>query len=108
MRKPAKEQRLEELEKDFEPLLIACLQECADRRRWGLFGQNEHREATKYPRWKEAIQLKEMAEEMREIRSEWGETNPIVEKFLGYCAQRAESLPGEPKRAAKLLSELTH
>jgi hypothetical protein len=107
MRKPAKTQRLEELEKDFETLLIACLQECVERRRWGLFGQNRHPEAARYLRWDEAAQLKEMALEIRQIRSEWGDTNPSVEKYLQYCARRGENLSGEPKRAAKLLGELT-
>ena len=106
MRKPAKTQRLEELERDFEPLLITCLQECVERRRWGLFGQNERPEAAKYLAWEEVAKLKEMAQEIRQIRSEWGDTNPNVEKYLQYCAQRGENLPGEPKRAAKLLSEL--
>jgi len=106
MRKPAKTQRLEELERDFEPLLITCLQECVERRRWGLFGQNERPEATKYLAWEEATKLKEMAQEIRQIRSEWGNTNPSVEKYLQYCAQRGDNLPGEPKRAAKLLREL--
>jgi len=58
-------------------------------------------------RWEEANQLKEMALEIRQIRAEWGDTNPKVEKFLQYCAQRGDNLPGEPKRAAKLLRELT-
>jgi hypothetical protein len=107
MRKIARTQRLEELERDFEPLLIVCLQECAERRRWGLFGQNDNPEATRYLRWEEAAHLKEMALKIRRIRSEWGDTNPSVEKYLQYCAQRGENLPGEPKRAAKLLSELT-
>jgi len=37
MRRDAKEQRLEALERDFRPRLIAVLHECANGR-WGLFG----------------------------------------------------------------------
>jgi|SRR5208283_1567551 len=107
MRKPAKTQRLEELERDFEPLLIACLQECVERRRWGLFGQNERLEVARYLVWEEAAKLKEMALEIRQIRSECGDTNANLERFLRCCMERGENLPGEPKRAAKLLSELT-
>jgi hypothetical protein len=106
MRKSPDEQRLEDLEQSFQPLLIACLRECADRKRWGLFGQNTYSEAARYLRWDEASELKEMAFEIRRIRATWGDANPLAEKFLEYCEQRGTNLPGEPKRAAKFLSEL--
>lgn len=50
MRKPAKEQRLAVLEQEFEPLLLRCLRECAEQRRWGLLGQNTSPEAQEYER----------------------------------------------------------
>lgn len=106
MRKPANEQRLTELEQDFEPRLIACLKECVERKRWGLFGQDESPEAARYLHWEEAAQLRKIAEEIRRIRATWGVSNPAAERFLEYCAQRGNNLEGEPKRAAKLLSEL--
>jgi hypothetical protein len=71
-----------------------------------LFGQNEHPEAARFLKWEEAAKLKEMALEIRLIRSEWDETNTMVEKFLGYCDERGANVPGEPKRAAKFLQEL--
>ncbi len=106
MRKPAKTQRLEELERDFEPLLIACLHGCIERRRWGLFGQNEGTGVARYLVWEEAAKLKEMAFEIREIRAEWGDANSSVEKFLSYCSLRGANVPGEPKLAAQFLKEL--
>ncbi len=63
-------------------------------------------ETAKYLRWDEASRLKEMAFEIQELRAEWGTSNPNVEKFLEYCSQRGENLPGKPKRASKLLNEL--
>jgi hypothetical protein len=73
----------------------------------GLFGQNEHPEAAKYVHWEQASRLKEMALEIQQLRSGWGSSNHTVEKFLPCCAEHGQNLPGEPKRAAKLLSELT-
>ena len=35
------QRKLDELELEFQSLLLACLQECSQGR-WGLFGQNEH------------------------------------------------------------------
>lgn len=106
MKKSIQEHPLEKLERDFNLLLVACLKEGAEERRWGLFGQNDHPETAKYLRWDEAYRLKEMAIEIQELRAEWGTSNPSVEKFLEYCSQRGENLPGEPKRASKLLNEL--
>ena len=95
------------MERDFQPLLIASLKECAERRRWGLFEQNEHPEAQKYLEWKEATELRHLALEIRRIRASWGDVNPIVEKFLACCAERGPNVEGEPKRAAKFLLELS-
>ncbi len=105
-RKSTREQRLKDLERHFEAQLISCLQECATEKRWGLFGQNNSEEAAKYLHWGEAVQLREAAREIRQIRLEWGSVNPSAEKFLEYCDQRGANLPGEPKRARKLLDEL--
>jgi hypothetical protein len=49
MRRDAKEQRLDDLECDFRPRLIAVLRECANGR-WRLFGQNNYGELV----WTEA------------------------------------------------------
>jgi hypothetical protein len=106
MRKAVNEQRLEELEAEFGPLLIACLTECVERRRWGLFEQNESPKGGGYIRWDAAIRLKELATEINQIRAAWGDVNPDAERFLHQIGLRGENLPGEPKRAAKLLNEL--
>jgi hypothetical protein len=106
MRISPSEQRLETLEQEFQPLLIACLKECAAERRWGLFEQNPGREAKLFLHWDEATRLKEIAEEIHEIRAEFGQPNETCERFLKLCSEHGQNLPGEPKRAAKFLSLL--
>ena len=105
MRASPKEQRLEALEEEFKSLLIPCLKECANGR-WGLFKQNRHPEADWALQWAEADRLRELAEEIRTIRAEFGQPNPMCERFLQSCAERGENLPGEPKRAKKFLKVL--
>ena len=61
---------------------------------------------SKYLFWAEAVQLKNMAHEVRSIRLEFGESNPVVERFLHYCSLRGANVPGEPKLAQALLDEV--
>ncbi|OLB33658.1 MAG: hypothetical protein DMG42_02885 [Acidobacteria bacterium] len=75
--RPIKEKRLDDLESDFEPLLISCLRECAGGR-WGLFGQNDASDVARYCQWDEAEQLKEIANEIQELRAEFGQPNAKV------------------------------
>ena len=105
MRPPAKDQRLEALEQEFAPLLIQCLKECADGR-WGLFKQNRHHESAQFLAWREADRLKELADEIHNIRAEFGQPNEACERFIRCCGERGENLPGEPKRARKFLAFL--
>ena len=104
-RRPIKEQRLDDLESDFRPRLIACLEECY-RGRWGLFGQNDSPEVVKYYEWDEGQRLKEIAFEVRALREEFGEPNPLAERFLHYCSLRGANIPGEPKLAKVFLDEI--
>src|SRR5277367_5791088 len=105
MKKPIKEQRLDELEKSFQPLLLACLRECANGR-YGLFGQNDAPGVAKYFRWKEAEQLKKIAMEIQDLRAEFGQPNAQIERFLYYCSLRGSKVPGEPKLAKAFLDEI--
>jgi hypothetical protein len=102
-REKIKSQRLEQLEAEFRPLLISCLEECA-RGRYGLFGQDEH--LGNWWHWKEAEGLKEMAREIIEIRSEYGEQNIECERFLHYCSLRGPNVVGEPRLAEQFLNEV--
>src|SRR5215472_10917676 len=102
---PVRQQRLEELEHEFSPLLVACLHECS-RGRWGLFEQNYGAEAEKYLRWEEALHLKEIADEIHALRAEFGQPNALVERYLHYHSQRGPNVPGEPKLATAFLSEI--
>jgi len=105
MRTSARDQRLTALEIDFEPLLIKCLKECANGR-CGLFGQNQQPESRTALHWPEAERLREWAEEIRELRVQFGQPNARSEQFLHYFSERGDNLPGEPKRARKFLESL--
>lgn len=102
MRQPIKAQRLDELESDFRPLLITCLRECQNGR-WGLFSQNESPEGATHLDWKDGESLKEIAQQIRALRGEFGQRNPLVERFLHYCSLRGPNVPGEPKLAKAFL-----
>jgi hypothetical protein len=105
-REDIQQRRLEGLEAEFRSLLPRVLKQCAAGR-WGLFGQNDHPDGSKYLFWAEAEQLKKMAHEIRSIRQASGESNPQVERFLDYCALRGANVPGEPKIAQSLLDEVS-
>jgi hypothetical protein len=105
MRQPIKGQRLGDLEGEFRSLLISCLNECQNGR-WGLFGQNNYVDAAKYLDWKDGQQLREAALQIRELRAEFGQPNPLVERFLHYCSMRGPNVLGEPKLAKALLDEI--
>jgi hypothetical protein len=98
-------QRLPDLESEFRLLLPPVLKECAAGR-WSLFEHNDHIEVSKYLYWPEADLLKSMAREIRSIRQDFGQTDPLVERFLHYCSLRGANVPGEPKLARLLLDEV--
>ena len=100
-----KEQRLDDLETKFSPLLLSCLKECAAGR-WGLFGQNDSLELSRYCQWGEAEQLRDIAAEIRRLRAEFGQTNTQVDRFLHYCSLRGSNVPGEAKLATAFLNEI--
>jgi len=104
-RRPVKEQRLDQLEGEFRPPLVACLTECA-KGRYGLFGQNDKPEIAKYYEWPEAEELKQIALEIKELRAEFGQPNALVEQLLHYCSLRGSNVPGEPKLARAFLDEI--
>jgi len=79
--RPIMEKRLDDLESDFEPLLITCLSECAEGR-WGLFGQNGASAVARYCQWDEAEQLREIANKIQELRAQFGQPNAQVDRFL--------------------------
>jgi hypothetical protein len=98
--------RLEAMEQEFATLLHPCLSECA-RGRYGLFGQNALADPEdRYWTWPEAKHLRFLASEIRIERSMFGDSNPLVERFLSLCGAGTPNAEGEPKLAAHLLSEL--
>jgi hypothetical protein len=96
-------QRLEELERDFEPLLRACLEESASGR-WGLFAKSE------YLVWPEADRVLEMARNIRLLRAQCGGENALALKFLALYHQRAVARTpdalGDPRLSRQLLNEM--
>jgi hypothetical protein len=102
------ERRLMQLESEFLSLLLLCLRECAQGR-WGLFGQNDHVDPEGlYWGWPEAKRLRNLAEEIRSLRSEFGETNETCERFIQLCSLRGANVLGEPTLAADFLASLTN
>jgi hypothetical protein len=100
------ESRLAEIEAEFRPLLVSCLQECAQGR-YGLFGQNDHLDPEgRYWGWPNAKRLMDLAQEIKSIRSEFGQTDGSCDRFLGLCALRGSNVSGEPRLAAEFLADL--
>jgi hypothetical protein len=66
MKTTIKQQRLDQLERDFYPPLLSCLRECASGR-YGLFGQNDAPGVARYRQWEGAGQLQEIAIEIRKL-----------------------------------------
>ena len=97
--------QLDEMESDFDALLITVLKQCAEGQ-WGLFGQNDGLYGSKYLHWAEAEALKNRATQIRILREEFGEPNPLVERFLHYCSLRGANVSGEPKLAKAFLEEI--
>lgn len=97
--------RLASLEADFISLLPKVLTECSQGR-WGVFGHNEPAEGRRWPGWPEAEQLKAVAHEIQAIRQQFGQPNPLVDRFLEVCRRRGSNIPGEPKLALALLQDL--
>jgi len=98
--------RLEALEAEFRELLIPCLRQCVAGR-WGIFGTCDSLGADKrYWSWPEADHLRELANSIREIRSDAGETNALCDEFLRLCKLHRANDPGEPKAAKAFLQSL--
>jgi hypothetical protein len=105
-RSRVQQRKLNELEGEFKPLLLACLRECA-RGRYGLFGQNDHLDPEgKYLNWPEAKRLKGLAQKIKSFRLEFGQPNQTCERYLQLCSLRGSNVPGEPKLAAEFLNEI--
>jgi len=97
---------LRESKAEFRALLFDCLRQCAAGR-WGLFGQNELADPEeRYLSWPEAKRLRTVALEIHSALSEFGESDPVCERFLQLCSARGPNVPGEPKLAASFLAEL--
>ena len=105
-RSRAQQRKLNEIEGEFNPLLLACMRECAQGR-WGLFRQNDHIDPEgQYSNWPEARRLKELAHEIRYLRQDFGQSNQIFERFLQLCSLRGSNVLGEAKLAAIFLGEI--
>ena len=92
-REDIQQPRLEALESEFR-LLLPALKECASGR-WGLFGQNDAADGSKYFFWSEAEELKSMATEIRSIRQDFGSRTRTLHAFLHHCSLRGSNLSEE-------------
>src|SRR5260370_7440960 len=96
--------RLPDLESEFRLLLPPVLKQCAAGR-WRLFGQNDHIEESKYLHWPEVYLLKTMAHEIRSIRQDFGQTDPVVARSLHSCPLPAPNVPVDPNLPPLFLDE---
>ena len=55
----------------------------------------------------EAKRLKSLAQEIRSLRIEFGQTKEHCERFIQICSLRGPNVPGELKLAAEFLARLT-
>lgn len=103
------EQKLDQLEAEFKPLLIVCLQQCS-RGKWGLFGAYDNLEPRlPYLEWPEAKRVTLFAQEIQSIHAEFGSNNWLCEEFLrlrDLSLLPGSNLPGEPRLAAELLKKI--
>ena len=93
---------LAQLETEWEQLLPRCLHECAAGR-LGLFANSPIVAA--YADWPEAVRLRSLAKQIKEIRAAQGLAHRVCDLFLQYC-RHGEKIREYPKLAAKFLSEL--
>jgi hypothetical protein len=93
---------LAELEAEWEQLLPTCLHECTAGR-LGLFANSPIVAA--YADWPEAVRLRSLAKQIKEIHAAQGSAHPVCDLFLQYC-RHGENMREDPKLAAKFLSEL--
>ena len=104
-------QRLKQATVEFDALLRKLLPECA-RGRSGLFGQHARalgkEAAARYYAWPESDKLLALSEEINTLQEELGDTSdlPLLSAYLGYRAERAADVPGEPRLALRFLQEL--
>lgn len=105
-RQKVQEMRLIQIEDEFRFLLLSCLRECSQGR-YGLFGQNDHLDPEgRYWPWPEAKRLKNLAQEIRSLWTEFGQTNEQCERFIRLSSLRGPNVPGEPKLAADFLASI--
>jgi hypothetical protein len=105
MKKPIKEQRLDELERDFRPLSPLLSKRMCPRPVRPLRAERRAGVA-RYFQWVEADQLKKIAIEIRDLRAEFGQPNAEVDRFLHNCSLRGSNVRGEPKLAKAFLDEI--
>lgn len=94
---------LAELEAEWKQLLPKCLHECAAGR-LGLFANSPIVAA--YADWPEAVRLRSLAKQIKELRAAQGSAHPVCDLFLQYC-RHGENIREDPKLAVKLLNELS-
>jgi hypothetical protein len=72
------------------------------------FGQNDHPDREgRYWGWPEAGRLKNMEQEIKSLRLDFGQTDEVCERFIWLCLPRGSNVPGEPKLAAEFLADLS-
>lgn len=98
--------QLEMLSRVFSEQLVACLEECARGRR-GLFADVALTEENESNReWPEAARLRELAQALQNVFSQYEQRNALCDEFLDLCSMHGESHPGEPRLARMFLARI--
>lgn len=99
-------EQLELLSKAFSDQLQACLEECAHGRR-GLFSDVALTEEDEINReWPEAARLRELAQALQSVFTQYEQRNSLCDEFLDLCSMHGESHPGEPRLARIFLTRI--
>lgn len=102
-----REREVTQMEVRFASRLRDELEACVNGR-WGLLGQNDGISGEAMPGSRAARELLALLDEIDEARNEMGYLEPfeLGERFKSYRSMRGANVPGEPKLAARLLSEI--
>ena len=100
------QERLNAMESEFQILLPECLVECARGGGVCLVRTHALTRRSDIGHGQRRKHLRELASDIRRERSNAGEVNPLVERFLEMCGAGKPNAEGEPKLASRLLQEI--
>ena len=95
---------LHSLSRVFADQLVACLEECAHRRK-GLFSEYVT-VGDDAGSWPEAARLRELALALQALFLQQEQRNALCDEFLDLCSIHGENNPGESRLARDFLARI--